>query len=217
MKKLTKGSSEKNKSNVQLEPIFHQKNFIWDFDGTLFNTYPVMLEALKQAMILNKVSFEGDLAVYIKQHSIKTFAERFANQPFLDDYHRLESELQKRYRPKIYPHLAEILVSIQENGGQNFVLSHRDESTIEYLGLLTSVFREIITSKQSFARKPNPEAILYLVSKYHLNPAETVMVGDRPLDVEAGRNAGVQTLLFDENELFGPIADKKIKNWSEWK
>ncbi|WP_252899112.1 HAD-IA family hydrolase [Lactococcus fujiensis] len=109
------------------------------------------------------------------------------------------------------------MVSIQENGGQNFVLSHRDESTIEYLGLLTSVFREIITSKQSFARKPNPEAILYLVSKYHLNPAETVMVGDRPLDVEAGRNAGVQTLLFDENELFGPIADKKIKNWSEWK
>ncbi|WP_252899113.1 hypothetical protein [Lactococcus fujiensis] len=96
MKKLTKGSSEKNKSNVQLEPIFHQKNFIWDFDGTLFNTYPVMLEALKQAMILNKVSFEGDLAVYIKQHSIKTFAERFANQPFLDDYHRLESELQKK-------------------------------------------------------------------------------------------------------------------------
>ena len=37
------------------------------------------------------------------------------------------------------------------------------------------------------------------------------MIGDRPLDIEAGINAGVATLLLDEKAYFGDIADKKIK------
>lgn len=35
------------------------KNYIWDFDGTLFNTYPVMLEALREAMKQSSVEFPG--------------------------------------------------------------------------------------------------------------------------------------------------------------
>lgn len=57
----------------------------------------------------------------------------------------------------------------------------------------------------------------YLIHKYKLVPEETVMIGDRPLDIEAGINAGVATLLLDEKAYFGDISDKKIKNWSEWK
>lgn len=56
-----------------------------------------------------------------------------------------------------------------------------------------------------------------MIHKYKLVPEETVMIGDRPLDIEAGINAGVATLLLDEKAYFGDIADKKIKNWSEWK
>lgn len=49
------------------------KNYIWDFDGTLFNTYPVMLEALREAMKQSSVEFPGDLEAYIKRFSIRKF------------------------------------------------------------------------------------------------------------------------------------------------
>ena len=191
------------------------KNYIWDFDGTLFDTYPVMLEALKFAMEKSSISFKGDLAHYIKMFSIRKFAQEYADEAFLEIYHEIEHELQKN--PKIYAEIPQILKNIVENGGQNFVLSHRDGTTFDYLAAYPDLFTEIITSEQRFARKPSPEALNYLLDKYQLHKLETVMIGDRPLDVEAGKNAGIATLLLDEKEYFGDIADIKIKNWSEWK
>lgn len=186
------------------------KNYIWDFDGTLFDTYPVMLEALRQAMLDCKVSYKGDLERYVKQYSIRQFADEYGNQAFLDHYHALEHALQKS--PRLYPEIPLLL----EKGERHFVLSHRDDSTFELLGDLADKFSEIITSEKPFPRKPDPAAINYLVEKYALNRTETVMIGDRPLDIEAGKNAGVGTLLFDEKNYFGNIADKKIENWSEY-
>lgn len=192
------------------------KNYIWDFDGTLFDTYPVMMQALEKALEECSVKFEGDLARYVKMFSIRKFSQEFADgEHFSDVYHQIEHEMQKK--PPVYPEIPQILQEIVVNGGRNFVLSHRDDTTFEHLGELEPLFTEVITSEQSFARKPSPEAINYLIDKYALIKSETVMIGDRPLDIEAGKNAGVATLLLDEYDYFGEIADKKIKNWSEWK
>ncbi|MDR7923368.1 HAD hydrolase-like protein [Latilactobacillus sakei subsp. sakei] len=37
----------------------------------------------------------------------------------------------------------------------------------------------------------------YLCDRYQLDRAKTVMIGDRALDIEAGINAGLQTVYFD--------------------
>ncbi|MFC4652201.1 HAD-IA family hydrolase [Lactococcus nasutitermitis] len=190
------------------------RNYIWDFDGTLFDTYPVMLQALRQVMKNYSIEYDGDLEDFIKRYSIRKFADDYANVSFLESYHQVEHELQKM--PKFYPEIPAILKNIVVQGGQNFVLSHRDHTTFEYLGNSKKFFTEIITSEENFARKPNPEALNYLIDKYGLERAETIMVGDRPLDIEAGKNAGILTLLLDENNIFGNIADRKIRKWSEF-
>ena len=46
------------------------------------------------------------------------------------------------------------------------------------------------------ARKPSPEGIEYLLGKYKLPVRECLMIGDRELDVLAGKNAGVDACLF---------------------
>jgi D-glycero-D-manno-heptose 1,7-bisphosphate phosphatase len=46
-------------------------------------------------------------------------------------------------------------------------------------------------------RKPNPGMLLEAARKYHLNLAESFMVGDRAKDVEAGRRAGCRTIFID--------------------
>lgn len=35
------------------------KNFIWDFDGTLYDTYPVMLDSIMQSLKQN-FAIDGD-------------------------------------------------------------------------------------------------------------------------------------------------------------
>lgn len=36
------------------------KNYIWDFDGTLFDTYPVMLDALQQTIVKHGIQYDAD-------------------------------------------------------------------------------------------------------------------------------------------------------------
>jgi len=45
-------------------------------------------------------------------------------------------------------------------------------------------------------RKPNPGMILRAVGDFGLAPARSLIIGDKPSDLEAGRRAGVRGLLF---------------------
>ena len=50
-------------------------------------------------------------------------------------------------------------------------------------------------------RKPSPLMILNLAEKHHINLAQSIMIGDRDTDVQAGQAAGCQTILFTEGRL----------------
>lgn len=44
-------------------------------------------------------------------------------------------------------------------------------------------------------RKPEPGMLLRLAEQYNINLSESYMVGDRSPDIEAGKNAGTETIL----------------------
>ncbi|MFX3708029.1 HAD hydrolase-like protein, partial [Streptococcus suis] len=52
-------------------------------------------------------------------------------------------------------------------------------------------FTDIWTSESGLARKPSPEALLFLIEKYGLDKESTYSIGDRLLDVETSINAGI--------------------------
>ena len=70
----------------------------------------------------------------------------------------------------------------------------------------------MVTSANGFARKPQPEAIEYLVEKYDLDKASTYYVGDRRIDVEAAENAGVKSINLGQP---ASKINQKIANLSE--
>jgi D-glycero-D-manno-heptose 1,7-bisphosphate phosphatase len=45
-------------------------------------------------------------------------------------------------------------------------------------------------------RKPNPGMILKALEKYHIDPEQSVLIGDKETDLQAGRNAGIGTNLY---------------------
>ena len=179
------------------------RHIIWDFDGTLFDTYPVMARAFTETM--NEAGYPADyrevydlMKIAISETVKKFQAEYGFGQEVLDAYRarRIELELAGA-RP--FPGVEEVLARVIAAGGDNFICTHRGDSIYELLrqGGVEGYFKEITTSAHHFARKPSPEAVQYLLDKHGMDPAETLMIGDRPLDVEAGQNAGTAGCFFD--------------------
>jgi len=61
-------------------------------------------------------------------------------------------------------------------------------------------------------RKPKPGMILNLAKKYNIILKDSILIGDKPSDIEAGKNAGIKKLYLVEHSLFDVIEKiKKIK------
>ncbi|MFZ4066511.1 MAG: D-glycero-alpha-D-manno-heptose-1,7-bisphosphate 7-phosphatase [Phenylobacterium sp.] len=57
-------------------------------------------------------------------------------------------------------------------------------------------------------RKPNPGMLLRAMADWPVDAARSVMVGDKPIDLEAGQRAGVRSLLFPGGDLSAFLAAK---------
>jgi HAD superfamily hydrolase (TIGR01549 family) len=175
---------------------------MWDFDGTLFDTYPVMgkafqetlaeagyVESLEDVMTKMKVSMGYAMEYYKGKYEI--------DEAFLDTYdkRRMALELEECV---LFEGVKEICEAVCLQGGTNYLVTHRGSSAfglMEAHGLMP-FFEDFVTGESGFARKPSPEGIEYLLGKYKLPVRECLMIGDRELDVLAGKNAGVDACLF---------------------
>lgn len=186
------------------------EEYIWDFDGTLYDSYPVILEGLMST--LNDYGIQAnrrEIYQILKEKSSASVAEKY--QLDFDEFTKVykKHEANDPRIPISYPGTKEVLAAIVANGKKNYILTHRlVESTQELLereGMLHLV-EEIVGPENNFPRKPNPAALNYLVDKYQMNPNKTVMIGDRTMDVDAGKNAGVQSIFYDLEELLEDVA-----------
>ncbi len=77
--------------------------------------------------------------------------------------------------------------------------------TLGKLGL-TQTFDIVLTGNDVERSKPYPDALFRIVSVLNLNKAEILFIGDSPLDVIAGKAAGIKTAAA----LWGTIEESKL-------
>ena len=179
--------------------------FVWDYDGTLFDTYDAVTRAYLRGLNALGVDLPFAELRWLTKHSLGWAAEQLQARfqvpaaDILAAYARFAPQEETMQAMRPYPGTAEALRAVCENGGQNYLYSHRDSRSIDALAHygLKEYFVDFITKDDHFPRKPAPDALLHLIQKHALVPARGVMVGDRVLDVEAGRNAGMAGALFD--------------------
>lgn len=197
------------------------KHIIWDFDGTLFDTYPVMgiafqdtlkeegiTEPLDEILKHMKASISDTLKYYeLKYHIDSEWIERYKKRR-----KEMETELCKPYQG-----IEEICRFISTSGRRNYIFTHRGETTYKYLKEhgLSDYFTECVTSQNGFERKPSPEAILYLFEKYNMRREEAIMIGDRDLDILSGKNAGIDACFFSEVGKKSEFAEYSISSMEE--
>ncbi|MCT0499934.1 MAG: HAD family hydrolase [Lactococcus cremoris] len=178
------------------------ENYIWDLGGTLLDNYESSSHAFAATLwsMAERVVLRTDVYDSLKV-STAYAVEKFASDlpGFLEEYKKLEAE--ELEKPILFSGAKKVLKSLLVNGKKNFMISHRNHQVLTILSAaeIGSYFTEVVTADNGFKRKPAPESINYLLSKYKLNPKKTVMIGDRSLDIEAGNAAGVETIYFDSS------------------
>ena len=175
--------------------------YIWDLDGTLFDSYGSISSSLVDlAAECGVADTRDEIMIAIKRGAVSSYL-RDLSLRCGKDY----AALYQRYREishsrldeiALIPGATETLTAL--SGAQHFVYTHRGRSTADLLDRLglTAFFREIVTFERGFRPKPSGEGVVYLVEKYGLDRAQTAYVGDRPLDILCAKDARVQAILF---------------------
>lgn len=185
------------------ESMENIRHFIWDFDGTLFDTYPVIIEDLNQALREFGRGCEPKQTMKLMlgrlAHAQKFYAEQYGipMEDVVAAYERHHARSNRELRAQPMAGVREILETVCATGRHNYIFSHRKPAeTADYLEKygLSQFFTHVIgPGSEGFAEKPAPDAVLHLMKTYRMDPAETVMVGDRECDLGSGRNAGIRT------------------------
>lgn len=192
--------------------------FIWDFDGTLVESYEAIEDVLTLLYQVYDFPFNRDFVMsYVIETSIGQLL-RDLSQEHNISFDELLSFFNKEQEARdhmisLMPGAKAVLEQTSEVGIQHFIYTHKGASTgavLNNLGI-DGYFTEVITSANGFKRKPHPEAVTYLMEKYQLDKANTYYIGDRRLDAEVAINAGIKSInLRVEDSDFNTKIDELI-------
>ncbi len=169
-------------------------NILWDFDGTLFDTYPAIIEGFVK--LAQQDLDREDVLKWLKIDSKTAFKHFGIDESKRDTFKRLDKEHSKLYSQP-FEHLEEVLAAVENN----IIVTHRDRESTNYLlekYQLSRYFKEIVSvEEQGFSRKPHPSSYEFVLKNHHID----VVVGDRELDLLPARKLGIKTVAFQNRNI----------------
>lgn len=185
------------------------RHWFWDFDGTLYDTYPLVVEDFQKALqdaglfaqkekLLSQVKTTLGGAALLYTENDQDKADSLLNRY----QHYAAQRTNEELRP--YPLADDMLRAVKEMGGHNYLYTHRDMSAVAALTHddLWQYFSDCVTREDGFPYKPEPDALLHLLKKHNLDKSTCCMVGDRDIDLDAAKNAGIAPVLFDPDGFY---------------
>ncbi len=187
------------------------QDYIWDLGGTLLDNYETSTAAFVHTLQDCGIHASHDEVYKALKVSTDYAVRQFAptNKNFLKTYKA--NEAKELEQPILFDGASELLAQIIQQGGRNFLISHRDDQVLEILQKtqISAYFTEVVTASNGFKRKPDPESMLYLKDKYQIQSG--LVIGDRPIDIEAGQAAGFATYLFDDMKNLEKFVDIELE------
>jgi pyrophosphatase PpaX len=192
---------------------------LFDFDGTVIDTVELIRESHRHATreVLGVELSDTELVARVGMplmEQMRAFSEERAEELF-----RVYREWNHRHTAELireYPGMSELLASLRESGRPLGVVTSKARSVADLAFAVLPMrdyFDVIVTADDTDRHKPDPEPVLHALSALGASPAEAVMVGDAPFDLQAGAAAGCATVgvtwgFFDRGALaaLGPDA-----------
>ena len=180
------------------------RHLLWDFDGTLFDTYPPLIQAIEHALADDEITVRRDLIADLLSDTLSTCIAALIGKYKLDgaafevrvDHYWSQTTPQDNPPfPGVVPACERVLAA----GGRHYIITHRGrESMMALLDWynVTGMFADILTRDDGYPRKPDPASFQAMIERHHLPLKEVLAIGDRALDIQAGQGAGIHTCLF---------------------
>ncbi|TGE38469.1 HAD family hydrolase [Desulfosporosinus fructosivorans] len=171
------------------------KGFIFDLDGTLINSLPVVRTSLNTTLLKfsGRVYADQELSSLFGPSEEGIFKKLFPDswnevlEFYLNEYDRLHLPYAEPF-----PGVAEALTLLHERGLKLALVSGKGagsmEISLKHSGL-KEFFEVIITGSEHHASKP--EHIKQVLELWNFSPDEVVYIGDIAYDVQAAREVGV--------------------------
>jgi pyrophosphatase PpaX len=172
-----------------------------DLDGTLLDTVPFILACVRHA-------FEGRLrcpsdADWIAgigtplRAQLAPWTEGAEDLERILDRYRIYQRAHHDERTRAYPGAVQAVRTVRERGHPVAVVTGKlaapARRSLLHVGM--SDYVDVVVGADSCERhKPDPEPVLLALRRLDRTPQEGVFVGDSPLDVAAGKAAGVITV-----------------------
>ena len=177
---------------------------IFDFDGTLGDTRRNIVMTLQQTMqemhlpLIDEARCAATIGLTLKD-SFKTLFPQLIDEEAEEcaaTYRRIFEVNKKKMVPQLFPHVAETLAELQRRGITMSVASSRNTTSLR--GFLKDMGIEqyisyVLGAEDVTKPKPDPEPVLKTLEAMNIPASEALVVGDMPVDILMGRNAGTRT------------------------
>lgn len=175
------------------------KTLLFDIDGTLLDTTEFIYQAFEYSLLKNKIDLTRK---EVKKIMGKPLRECYSGLTGLSDvsvfvkYHT-EFQIENFHLSLPYPNALKTLKTLKKRGFKIGAITSRSKHTAKITmdnSGLSKYIEYFLTIDDVVNPKPHPEALIKAMKYFASSPSETVMVGDSPIDIMAGKNAGTKTI-----------------------
>lgn len=179
------------------------RNIMFDLDGTLTDPKEGIVKSILHAVGELGI-FENnplELDAFIGPPLAESFRERYGLSEEMTTkairVYRDYFSAKGKYENQIYPGIREMLYALVSAGMRLFIATSKPTifaSQIAGYFNIEEVFTDIVGCNLDNTRNEKAEVIQYILDHHHLDPAETLMIGDRKHDLIGARICGVASL-----------------------
>lgn len=178
---------------------------IFDFDGTLADTYELIIKTNQEAMrqmdypVRDEETIRGTIGLPLEAGIRTLFPDlpEEAIPQWCATYRRVFDVYKTQYLPVLFPEVKETLEWLRNKGFVLTVASSRQSVSLNAflrdLGILPC-FRYVLGADNVSRAKPDPEPVLKTLRDLGYSAGKTLVVGDMPVDILMGSRAGAGTV-----------------------
>lgn len=183
---------------------------MFDFDGTLFNTEPLIYFAYKKAIEENYYLFDVTVEEFRKKANGKTyrnwlplFFEEMKKED-IEKIHNRKNEIYQQYLELIKPNHS--LFSLIETMKPFYYIglmttsNRKNVDTVLNLFDKYELFDYIITVEDVEKEKPDPECYIKGMEHFNIPPENTIIFEDSPVGIQAARASKASVYIVDKFE-----------------